>query len=213
MTSREPVLLDTNVASFLLLDRPELLAYERDLTGRRLLLPFQVVAELIAGADRRRWGGRRRAALTRLINDHRIVYPEPGTLRVWGHLRAALMERGQETETGDLWVAALAIAEDLTLVSHDAEFRRIEGLRLICRAPGARWATPPQGGENAGPIALGASAPWTSWSCPPCQDAGSPPPSSGRTGRSRSKRDRAFEGCGVRAGGPSRRRRVGAAAE
>lgn len=130
-----PALLDTNVASFILTARAEAALYEHDLHGRRRMIAFQTEAELLAGADIRGWTGRRRASLTRFLKDVTTVYPTRGTSRAYGHLHAALTQAGEPLETADLWIAATSLATGITLIAHDAAFRRVSGLRLICRAP------------------------------------------------------------------------------
>lgn len=130
-----PAILDTNVASFILSGRAEAALYEHDLRGRRRLIAFQTEAELLAGADIRGWSGRRRASLTRFLKSVTTVYPTLATSRAYAHLRAALEHVGEPLETADLWIAATALAAGITLIAHDAAFRRVTGLRLVCHAP------------------------------------------------------------------------------
>ncbi len=49
----------------------------------------------------------------------------------YGRLRAELARRGTPIGPNDLMIAAIALAQDLTLVTHNtAEFSRVPGLRL-----------------------------------------------------------------------------------
>ena len=49
----------------------------------------------------------------------------------YGRLRAELARRGTPIGPNDLMIAAIALAHDLTLVTHNtAEFSRVSGLRL-----------------------------------------------------------------------------------
>lgn len=51
--------------------------------------------------------------------------------REYGLIRAYLERTGQIVGGNDLWIAAHAIAEDLTLVTNnEREFRRVKGLKL-----------------------------------------------------------------------------------
>lgn len=51
--------------------------------------------------------------------------------RQYGLVRAALETKGRVIGTNDLWIAAHALASDLTLVTNnEREFRRVEGLRV-----------------------------------------------------------------------------------
>lgn len=51
--------------------------------------------------------------------------------QVFGQIRADLQSKGTPIGPYDLQIAAIALANDLTLVTHNTrEFSRIEGLRL-----------------------------------------------------------------------------------
>lgn len=82
----------------------------------------------------RGWGAQRRRALKRFLDDALIVYPNRAMLQTWSHLRAALAKKGLVVDTADMWVAATALDLDLTLFAHDAVFRQIAGLKLVCHA-------------------------------------------------------------------------------
>ena len=133
--SAAPVLLDTNVASFLHGGKPEAALYHHALRGRRAAVSFQTAAELLSGADMRGWGGQRRRGLASFLADTTILYPDMDMLRTWSHLRAALVKKGLTVATADMWVGATALRHDLTLLAHDGVFRQIAGLKLVCHAP------------------------------------------------------------------------------
>ncbi|MBX3466582.1 MAG: PIN domain-containing protein [Planctomycetes bacterium] len=132
--STAPVLLDTNVASFLLMSRPEGALYGGDLRGRRGAVSFQTAAELLSGADMKGWGAQRRRNLSKFFADYLVLYPEQDTVQTWAHLRAALAKKGLTVGFADLWVAATALRHGLTLLAHDSVFRQIAGLKLVCHA-------------------------------------------------------------------------------
>jgi tRNA(fMet)-specific endonuclease VapC len=48
----------------------------------------------------------------------------------YGSLKAHLAVRGTPIPSNDLWIAATALAEDMILVSDDAHFSKVPGLRL-----------------------------------------------------------------------------------
>jgi tRNA(fMet)-specific endonuclease VapC len=51
---------------------------------------------------------------------------------IFGQIRADLQRQGKPIGPYDLQIAAIALANDLTLVTHNTdEFSRVEGLRLI----------------------------------------------------------------------------------
>ena len=131
------VVVDTNVASFLSAGLAEAAAYRDVCQGRIGTLSFQTVAELRFGALHRRWGERRRAGLERFMAGHQIAYPIEATVDAWARLKALSSHAGSPIAADDLWVAATALAEGATLVSHDAAFRplvTLVGLDLVCHA-------------------------------------------------------------------------------
>ena len=128
-------MLDTTVASLLFSGLPLADLYRPEIAGRVLALSFQVEGELLSGADEKQWGSRRRAALAKFITDQVVVYPDAEVVRAWARLRARMRQAGRVPETADLWIAAVAVAKDAVLLSHDAVFRQVPGLRLVCHAP------------------------------------------------------------------------------
>ncbi len=47
--------------------------------------------------------------------------------RHWAELRVRLAEQGRSAKINDLWIAAIAMAEDMDVVTQDADFDPIEG--------------------------------------------------------------------------------------
>ena len=47
-----------------------------------------------------------------------------------GSVRHAMKSKGRPIPKNDLWIAAVALEHHLTLVSRDAHFRDVDGLRL-----------------------------------------------------------------------------------
>lgn len=133
--SDAPVLLDTNVASFLFSVRPQAALYHRDLHGRRMAVSFQTAAELLFGADVKDWGRTKRRALSAFLATLKVLHSDADLVQTCAHLRAALSKQGLVVASEDTWIAATALRHDLTLVAHDAVFRQIAGLKLVCHAP------------------------------------------------------------------------------
>lgn len=133
--NESPALLDTSVASFLFSLRPQAALYHGYLRGRRMAVSFQTAAELMSGADIRGWGAARRRVLAEFLGTLTIIHSNADLLQTWAHLRAALTKKGLVVDTADMWIAATALCHGLTLVAHDAVFRQIAGLKLVCHAP------------------------------------------------------------------------------
>ena len=59
-----------------------------------------------------------------------LIAPDIVVARYYAQTRAQLRSQGLLIPDNDLWIAATALAFDLTLVSRDDHFTRIPGLRL-----------------------------------------------------------------------------------
>jgi tRNA(fMet)-specific endonuclease VapC len=52
------------------------------------------------------------------------------TARQYGEIKERLHARGRPIPENDIWIAAIALQHDLTLVTRDAHFEAVDGLRL-----------------------------------------------------------------------------------
>jgi predicted nucleic acid-binding protein len=85
--------VDTRVASWLLDERPNALAdqYRKVIGDRKVLLPFQTVAELRYGAIHAGWGDLRRHSLERQLSKWTILRPDDGAITAYAELRHRFM--------------------------------------------------------------------------------------------------------------------------
>lgn len=120
-------LLDTNIVIAYLDNASEI---RRRSTGVDLFLSVIVVGELYHGAlnssDKAR-----NLTLLRNYLAYQLSVPCDGiTAERFGIIAADLQRRGQPIPDNDIWIAAQAIQYDLTLVTRDAHFERVGGLKL-----------------------------------------------------------------------------------
>jgi len=52
------------------------------------------------------------------------------TARRYGEVKDGLRQKGRPVPENDIWIAAIALLNDLTLVARDVHFREVEGLRV-----------------------------------------------------------------------------------
>jgi tRNA(fMet)-specific endonuclease VapC len=122
-------LLDTNIVS-------ELVAHPSGPVARRIgVIDEEAVATSIIVAGELRFGAVKRGA-QRLIRRVEAVLAafavlplEPPADAVYAELRAALERHGQLIGANDLWIAAHAVALGRVLVTADAGFSRVSGLK------------------------------------------------------------------------------------
>lgn len=123
MPEQEPVLVDTDVASTLYLER----YYDRrvpvSLTGRlatrRLAISLITLGEAHYGARRRKWGQSRTTRLLAFYQEMFDIVPlaDDDTAAEYGYLRASTESAGRPIADNDLWIAGCATANGLSLVT------------------------------------------------------------------------------------------------
>lgn len=130
------VVLDTNIASFVVRRDSRLDRYRVHYDGQVVVLPFQVVAELRFGVRLAQWGPRRRADLERFISGCVVAPYSDGLASVWAELMLHAQGIGRRLEAGDAWIAATALHLGRPLLTHDTDFTRLAypGLTVVCFA-------------------------------------------------------------------------------
>jgi predicted nucleic acid-binding protein len=131
------VVIDTDVASFLLDPRPSAPAEaaRRIVAGRAKVVSFVTVAELRFGALRAGWGELRVRALHRSLADLDVIQSDEVLIARYAMLRAELHRAGhglgQKVHEADRWIAATAVALGLELATGDRVFENVAGLDVV----------------------------------------------------------------------------------
>jgi tRNA(fMet)-specific endonuclease VapC len=125
-------LLDTSICIYIRQKRPEeVLRHFRKLRPGEAALSVITYGELLYGAAK---SAQRVEALERLGELLGLLpalpLPELAT-EAYGTIRAELELKGEMIGNNDLWIAAHALATDLTLVTNnEGEFRRVRTLKI-----------------------------------------------------------------------------------
>lgn len=125
-------LLDTNICLYIRQKKPpEILRRFEKLSPGEAAISVITYGELLYGAEK---STQRINALERL---RELVFflpalPLPEAAgQAYGKIRAELELKGELIGNNDLWIAAHATAEQLTLVTNnESEFRRVPGLKI-----------------------------------------------------------------------------------
>jgi tRNA(fMet)-specific endonuclease VapC len=125
-------LLDTNICIYIRQNKPEeVLRHFKNLRAGEAALSVITYGELFFGAMKSR---QRASALERLseLLTWLPALPLPENAgQVYGTVREELAAKGEMIGNNDLWIAAHAIAAQLTLVTNnEKEFRRVRGLKI-----------------------------------------------------------------------------------
>src|SRR3972149_5848986 len=111
-----PVLLDTNVLSYIMRGHPLGVAYSGFLTDRLACISFMTVAELYEGAFRADWGTPRLGRLNEGLKGYTVIPFSAGLCQTWARIRAG--RRRQPIAVDDAWIAASALAIAAPLLTH-----------------------------------------------------------------------------------------------
>jgi tRNA(fMet)-specific endonuclease VapC len=131
----DAVVLDTDVLSFLAKADTRAALYIPAITGKRLCVCFQTVAELRLWALIRRWGSSRREAMDSLLNQFVVLPYDSRMAQHWAEVTAHRRRLGQNIDCGDAWIAASALRHGATLITHNAKgYAEIPSLNLVSRA-------------------------------------------------------------------------------
>jgi tRNA(fMet)-specific endonuclease VapC len=125
-------LLDTNICIYIRRQRPEkVIARFHRLKPGEAALSVITYGELIYGAEKSLARNRSFRDLEELSSLLHVLPLPNDAARMYGFIRASLEAKGEMIGTNDLWIAAHAKSEDLTLVTNnEREFKRVAGLKI-----------------------------------------------------------------------------------
>ncbi len=130
-----PVMLDTNAYTAFMLGAAEVI----DVLAHadKLFLNSIVLGELLGGFTAGTREPKNRAELARFLDSPRVeVLPITAqTADSYALVYAGLRRKGQPIPTNDLWIAASALEHGAALLTRDAHFSHIDGLRSGQRLP------------------------------------------------------------------------------
>jgi len=134
MSETRVFLLDTNIISHMMREpagrATQKFAEVAALDLSQIVVTSTVVlCELHFGLERRP-NRRLSAALERILTGIEVLALDVGVIPYYAQLRATLEQNGTPIGPNDTFIAAHALALGATLVSADAEFTRVPGLRV-----------------------------------------------------------------------------------
>ena len=125
MTSQNihPVVVDTNVVSYIYRKSPVATPYLEKMARRRAVISFQTYEEILYGVLHSNWGERRRHELLSYVDaTYEMVGYDRELVNACASLRADAAGRGRALTQADAWIAATAILLRCPLLSHDRDF-------------------------------------------------------------------------------------------
>ena len=128
-----PIALDTNAyAAFKRGDEPIVAVLQH---APSIIVCATVLGELLGGFAAGQRESTNRSELTQFINAPRVkVVPSTAaTADLYALVYAALRRKGRPIPTNDLWIAASSLEHGAALLTLDAHFQSIDGLRAGMR--------------------------------------------------------------------------------
>jgi tRNA(fMet)-specific endonuclease VapC len=119
-------LLDTNAIIALQRENAALTALLRPASD--VFLPVIAVGELYFGAYKSQRVEENRRAVAAFIANRVVLKVDTDTTDVFGQVKQQLRAKGRPIPENDIWIAALAIQHDLTLISNDEHFSELDNL-------------------------------------------------------------------------------------
>ena len=129
-----PVVVDTDVASFLFKNDTRASAYLRHLRNRQWLMSFMTEAELEQWSLLANWHPNE---WLRVFLGSFVIVPSSRDLVLkWAEVMVAARRAGRRLESADGWIAATAVLYDASLITHNAsDYLGVAGLRVITETP------------------------------------------------------------------------------
>ena len=121
-------LCDTNAAIALI--KGETRPLELIDTADEVFASTVTVGELYFGAEKSAKVKNNRATVDKFIESVEVLLCDVNTSRHYGKIKQQLKSKGRPIPDNDIWIAALAIQHDLTLLTRDAHFAEVAGLAI-----------------------------------------------------------------------------------
>ncbi|MGB7759614.1 MAG: PIN domain-containing protein [Bryobacteraceae bacterium] len=127
----KPVVLDTDVVSFLFKADSRAQLHLPHLDNRQWLISFMTEAELEQWALLANWSEKRVDWLRLFLSRFAIVPSSHDLTLKWAEVMVAARRNGRRIETADAWIAATAVLYDAPLLTHNqADYLGVPGLRF-----------------------------------------------------------------------------------
>lgn len=121
-------LLDSNIVIDVFRGNEEAIARISQIEN--IYLPVIVLGELYFGANKSNQLQRRLAEIERLMKVVTVLNITPSTAKVYGIIKEQLRAKGRPIPENDIWIAAIAIENDMILLTRDEHFDYVDGIRL-----------------------------------------------------------------------------------
>lgn len=124
--------LDTNTLIYFFKGQGQVADQLLAVAPKDIGVPLIVVYEIEVGIQKTADPSRRKKQLEEFLNTCRVLPFDRKEISAAARIRSQLEKRGEPIGPLDTLIAGTALANDLTLVTHNIrEFKRIEGLKVV----------------------------------------------------------------------------------
>jgi tRNA(fMet)-specific endonuclease VapC len=121
-------LLDTNIIIALFAGEAGIQLHMAE--ASEVFVPSIVLGELYYGARRSTRVTENLACIDEFVANSAVLPCDTATARQYGDIKNQLRTKGRPIPENDIWIAAIAMQYQLTLVARDGHFHAVDGLRL-----------------------------------------------------------------------------------
>jgi predicted nucleic acid-binding protein len=132
MDATTPVVVDTDVISFIFKNHSLASSYQAILAGRSLAVSLISLGEIEYGMEVKNWGSARRQLMHRFLTRFTPLLPDTETAALWARIKSNCEGKGRPITFADAWIAAAAVQLNMPLVTHNAgDYRAVDGLIVV----------------------------------------------------------------------------------
>jgi len=121
-------LLDTNIVIGLLGNNKAIV--EKIETLEEVYIPVTVIGELYFGAFKSQKVEKNLEIISNLLDTANVLDDNAETAKVYGEIKNSLKQKGRPIPENDIWIAAIAKYNELTLLTKDEHFKEISDLTV-----------------------------------------------------------------------------------
>jgi tRNA(fMet)-specific endonuclease VapC len=121
-------LLDTNIV--IALFAGEISLQQRLAEACEVFVPCIVLGELYYGARKSTRVTENLARIDEFVGSSTVLPCDTVTAQQYGDIKNKLRAKGRPIPENDIWIAAIAMQYQLTLVARDGHFHEVDGLRV-----------------------------------------------------------------------------------
>ena len=122
-------LLDTNIVIGLLENKKSIV--EKIEALEEVYIPVTVIGELYYGAFKSQKVEKNLESISNLLDTANVLDDDAETAKVYGEIKNSLKKRGKPIPENDIWIAAIAKYNSLTLLTNDEHFKEIPDLAVV----------------------------------------------------------------------------------